>query len=142
MERRQFLGLFGVGALASSLPVVLAACYPKQSTAPTSEASPGADGFLEVGTVAELDQEGSILNKEFELIVVRNPEDNSLVALNPECPHQGCTVNWDKSTQNLVCPCHGSKFAADGGVVKEPATKPLANYVVKEENGSIFVKVA
>ncbi len=142
MERRQFLGLFGVGALASSLPAVLAACSPEQSTAPTPEASPGADGFLEVGTVAELDQEGSILNKEFELIVVRNPEDNSLIALNPECTHQGCTVAWDKSAQNLACPCHGSKFAADGGVVNGSAKKPLANYVVKEENGSIFVKVA
>ncbi len=151
MNRREFLGWVGVGGLATYLPVAIAACSPEpRGTSPTTEPTPPpapapvprADGFLDVGTVEQLNQDGQILNKKFDLIVVRNPEDNSLVALNPACPHQGCTVTWNSSNQNLVCPCHGSTFAVDGQVTKGPATEPLANYVIKEENGSIFVKVA
>ena len=151
MNRRKFLGWVGVGGLATYLPVAIAACSPEQSgsppiTEPTSTAppvpTPGADGFLDVGTVEQLNQDGRILNKKLELIVVRNPEDDSLVALNPSCPHQGCTVDWDGENKNLACPCHGSTFAADGELIKGPAKESLANYVIKEENDSIFVKVA
>jgi len=37
MERRQFMGLFGIGMFATSLPVILAACSPKVATPPTDE---------------------------------------------------------------------------------------------------------
>ncbi|MBD1808302.1 hypothetical protein H6F98_23020 [Microcoleus sp. FACHB-SPT15] len=51
MNRREFITWVGVGGIASSLPVALAACSPK-STESESPASPSRpDGFQSVGTI-------------------------------------------------------------------------------------------
>ena len=148
MNRREFISWVGVGAIASSLPLAIAACAPEQSTStPDENASPPADkgiredGFLAVGTVAALDAEKSILDKKADVIVVRDPGSNNLAAFSPICTHTGCTVDWDADASEFACPCHGSKFAADGKVTSGPAKKPLDSYDIKEEEGSILVKV-
>jgi cytochrome b6-f complex iron-sulfur subunit len=41
------------------------------------------------------------------------------------CTHQGCLTSL--SSQQFFCPCHGSKFSADGSVVQGPADKSLAS---------------
>ena len=148
MNRREFMSWVGEGAIASSLPVAIAACAPEQSTPSTDgDPSPAADkavredGFLAVGTVAALDAEKSILDKKADVIVVRDPDSNNLAAFSPICTHTGCTVDWDADAKEFVCPCHGSKFAADGKVTSGPAKKPLESHDIKEEEGSILVKV-
>ena len=40
------------------------------------------------------------------------------------------------------CPCHGSKFGADGSLQVGPSTKPLENFETKQEGDLILVKVA
>ncbi|MBK8137200.1 MAG: Rieske (2Fe-2S) protein [Anaerolineae bacterium] len=44
-------------------------------------------------------------------------------ALSLVCPHLGCTVN--DTDEGLVCPCHGSRFDAQGAVLRAPAREPL-----------------
>jgi Rieske Fe-S protein len=44
-------------------------------------------------------------------------------ALAAICTHLGCIVA--AGTDGFDCPCHGSKFAHDGRVVKGPAPSPL-----------------
>ena len=44
-------------------------------------------------------------------------------ALSLVCPHLGCTVN--DTPEGLVCPCHGSRFDAQGAVLRAPAREPL-----------------
>ncbi|MFJ3926019.1 FAD-dependent oxidoreductase [Streptomyces sp. NPDC090022] len=43
----------------------------------------------------------------------------------PRCTHMGCELGFDESEQIWECPCHGSRFAADGTVLHGPATAPL-----------------
>lgn len=149
MNRLTFLKWMGVGILAGNMPVILAACGQKSDPNSTNETtkidtSPREDGFQALGTVEQLQKEGSILDKKSaakSVLIFRNPENNEIAAINPLCTHQGCTVEFKGEAQEFYCPCHGSKFALDGTVTNPPATKPLENFEVKQEENLILVKV-
>jgi nitrite reductase/ring-hydroxylating ferredoxin subunit len=49
----------------------------------------------------------------------------SLSLLSPECPHLYCEVVWNADEKVWDCPCHGSRFAPDGRVMRGPATESL-----------------
>ena len=140
MSRRAFLTWVGVGGLASSLPMALAACSPE--TKQTEAAA--TNEFQSVGSVAELDKTGFLLNKKSpvgSVLVVRTPE-KKLIAVNPTCTHAGCTVAWVGSAEKFACPCHQAEFGVDGKVLKGPATKPLKTYQAKLKGTSVLVKQA
>lgn len=51
--------------------------------------------------------------------------DGALSSVSPVCTHLGCHVAWNTAEQSWDCPCHGSRFAADGTVVQGPANRDL-----------------
>lgn len=138
MERREFLGWVGVGCVASSLPVAIASCS-RQTPTPTPSSE-----FTPVGTVSQLKAEGELLDKESSvgrILMVQNPEDpEQILAVNPTCTHDGCTVKWESENSKFICPCHDAEFSPNGEVLKQPAEEPLATYTVKVEGDSILAK--
>jgi cytochrome b6-f complex iron-sulfur subunit len=162
MNRREFMGWVGIGCMATSLPVAIAACADNTSNDPgngndlTSATSPGSGsepdatapasgGFNKIATVTELDEAGSVLNLEgyVPVIVVRDPDTNAIAAYDPTCPHQQCKVSWQPGEKAMVCPCHDSKFAAsDGAVLAGPATEPLQPLEFQESDGDILVNLS
>lgn len=50
-------------------------------------------------------------------------DNQGFKALSLVCPHLGCTVNV--TDEGFACPCHGSRFLADGSLRKGPASRPL-----------------
>lgn len=50
-------------------------------------------------------------------------DEQGLFALSAVCTHLGCTVA--RNGQELACPCHGSRFTANGRNLSGPATRPL-----------------
>ncbi|MEO0374065.1 MAG: Rieske 2Fe-2S domain-containing protein [Cyanobacteria bacterium P01_A01_bin.17] len=156
MDRRTFMSWVGLGFVATSLPVAIAACSSDTAESPTADAPadapppppPGApareDGFVEVGTVADLDANGAIADKDFSagpLSVFRDPANSeALIAVNATCAHQGCVADWSKDAGLLICPCHGSKFNPDGSIDTGPVEKPLDVFEVKIDGEAVLVK--
>ena len=44
----------------------------------------------------------------------------------PRCAHLGCALVWNPEEQSWDCPCHGSRFEADGTLLDGPAQTDLA----------------
>ena len=145
MQRREFINWAGIGFLASYFPLALAACSAQNNqnnnAAETNSTTTDTGKFLSLGTAQQLKEAGFLLNKKSNIIVVRD-ESLGLVAVNSLCPHRQCTVEWRKDNKDLFCPCHDSKFALDGKVIKGPANRPLGVYEVQEQDGEILVKVS
>ncbi|MBE9076576.1 ubiquinol-cytochrome c reductase iron-sulfur subunit [Romeria aff. gracilis LEGE 07310] len=159
MQRREFINWVGAGFMATSLPIAIAACTPKESPSETtseteapaeSESSTPKvddsireDGFAALGTVAELDANGSLAQKGFiagPVVVIRDPANpEGIVALNSMCTHQGCGVEWQEGL--FACPCHGSKFNPDGTVAEGPAAEPLGSYEAQIDGDLVLIKV-
>lgn len=83
-------------------------------------------------------------------------EGRSYYAISAACTHLGCTVKYaalakpkeieiggEKKTINweFHCPCHGSKFYADGTNYAGPAPKPLAWHKIElaPDDGQLIV---
>lgn len=39
------------------------------------------------------------------------------------CPHLGCKLEWNEEEQTWDCPCHGSRFDANGELLDNPSIK-------------------
>ena len=127
-SRREFLCL-GVAGVVS----VCGGCGGSGARRPSVAAKPvGGKLSLSKEESAPLLEPGSSLLVQPEgvrdkILVVNH--DGSLSALSAVCTHMGCTVNYNKETGRIHCPCHGSEFALDGGRTKGPAKRALKRYV-------------
>ncbi|MFV2073307.1 MAG: ubiquinol-cytochrome c reductase iron-sulfur subunit [Thermoanaerobaculales bacterium] len=61
--------------------------------------------------------------EEIRVFVLRN--GNAFRTMSAICTHLGCTVNRVGGGEGYLCPCHGSRFDANGLVIKGPAPRPL-----------------
>jgi len=61
-------------------------------------------------------------------------------AFSAVCTHAGCTVGFDQSAKEFVCPCHGSIYnALTGAVIQGPAPLPLPAIGVRlDTNGTLY----
>jgi Rieske Fe-S protein len=66
-----------------------------------------------------------VISLEGEDLAVSRNTEGKLHAVKAACTHMGCVVEWNKAESSWDCPCHGSRFAADGRVLHGPAVKPL-----------------
>jgi thiosulfate dehydrogenase [quinone] large subunit len=65
---------------------------------------------------------------------------DEFVAFSAICTHAGCTVGFDQSATEFVCPCHGSIYnALTGAVIQGPAPLPLPPIgVTLASNGTLY----
>ena len=69
--------------------------------------------------------EGTIARVGPKQVAAYRDDDGELHVLSARCTHLGCIVGWNPADRAWECPCHGSRFAADGTLVQGPATADL-----------------
>jgi glycine/D-amino acid oxidase-like deaminating enzyme/nitrite reductase/ring-hydroxylating ferredoxin subunit len=69
--------------------------------------------------------EGTIARVGAKQVAAYRDDDGELHVLSARCTHLGCIVGWNPADRAWECPCHGSRFAADGTLVQGPATADL-----------------
>lgn len=99
--------------------------------------SPIQDGVIRVPFV-ELAPDGFVqVDLGKDAFLLQRGSNGELSAVTLTCSHQGCAVS--KRRDELVCPCHGSRFDLHGAVRNAPATKPLTSYHVEVEGSAALV---
>lgn len=123
--RRRFLsdGAMGLAALAALAPLTSCATGMVHSVTP----SPEGRIRLSLTAMPELTAIGGVATvhvsgEEAPIFVIRTG-DREYLALSSVCTHRGCTV--EATTNGFACPCHGSRYARGGEVVRGPAARSL-----------------
>ena len=70
-------------------------------------------------------------------IAAKNKLDK--IGIVDNCTHLGCTFPWNPQDNQFQCPCHGSRYAADGSVVRGPAPLPLKLVRVNVKENTIWI---
>ena len=68
--------------------------------------------------------EGALVGRIRKTAVYRD-DDGALHAMSPVCGHLWCIVDWNPAERTWDCPCHGSRYAADGRAIEGPTTNDL-----------------
>jgi glycine/D-amino acid oxidase-like deaminating enzyme/nitrite reductase/ring-hydroxylating ferredoxin subunit len=69
--------------------------------------------------------EGALVGDGVAQVAVFRDEKGEMHRVSAACSHVGCTVHFNSFERCWDCPCHGSHFDIDGGVLNAPATAPL-----------------
>jgi thiosulfate dehydrogenase [quinone] large subunit len=66
---------------------------------------------------------------------------SGVYAYSAVCTHQGCTVEFDKNSKHLICPCHGAEFdpANSAKVLAGPTSTPLPKVKILVKGDEIFL---
>jgi nitrite reductase/ring-hydroxylating ferredoxin subunit len=87
--------------------------------------------WLTAGEVNSLDEiapgSGAVLRRGLTKIAVFRDEAGKTTELSAVCPHLKCIVQWNPAEATWDCPCHGSRFQADGTLLNGPANSDLSS---------------
>lgn len=70
-------------------------------------------------------EEGAIVKVGGHKAGIYRDAGGALRAVSAACTHMGCALGWNGVDRSWDCPCHGSRFAADGRVLHGPAVRGL-----------------
>jgi thiosulfate dehydrogenase (quinone) large subunit len=159
MARRDFLwGIVAGGAGVIGLGRVWGLLHPADQTAPPSSlpasqptTAPSSSSGTPGTSSAIAQASGVPTNSAVSFTIPSNGDPGVLVhtsggqfvAFDATCTHAGCPVQYDPSSQYLLCPCHGAAFdpAHGAAVVQGPAEAPLTSVAitVNTTTGAIFL---
>lgn len=100
--------------------------------------------FVKVASTNDLSPGDLMLvDLDGERVVLANA-GGQIYALAELCTHAECPLSeGDLDGEELVCPCHGSRFdVKNGEVLSLPANEPLAVYNVKVEGSDVLIAPA
>ena len=135
MKRRDFLSNTGIALGVGVIAQTLEGCS-KSSVVP-SQPTTGLTIDLSSPSNSSLKSTGGFILTKGIYVICTAP--STYIALSSICTHQGCTVNFNSSSNKFSCPCHGGMFDISGKVLVGPPTSPLPKYSVVLDGNSLTV---
>ena len=154
-ERRGFIGKITGGLVAilalfpfaSGLPALLDPIRRKSGSAKWMSIAPFKslpdDGLPSRFPVIANRQDAwtTYPKKKIGYVFVAKEISGKTKAYSASCPHVGCLVDFDKSTEGFRCPCHNASFAKNGVRTgpENPSPRDLDPLETKVEKGEVWV---
>ena len=152
ITRRDFflkvsLGLAGIGALATAVPIVSALIAPllekqNQQWRTVGKLNDFQTGTTNLVTFINADPKPYAGVTAKSAAWLRRTDQNDFIAFAANCTHLGCPVRWEKDAHLFMCPCHGGVYYENGNVAAGPPPKPLTRYEVRVYNNEVQLKTA
>jgi len=131
LPRRDFLGLSALWSAGAALAFAMVGMLrlPKAAVLPSPakrfrvtlpESLAEGEPFVPAGRSVALFRKGE-----------------GVFAISTVCTHLGCIVK--PTATGFDCPCHGSRFAPDGSVIRGPAPRPLPWLAVRRTGEGVYV---
>ncbi|OGV70604.1 MAG: hypothetical protein A3K19_06495 [Lentisphaerae bacterium RIFOXYB12_FULL_65_16] len=135
ISRRDFLGLAGLWTAGAAILGSLVA----MARLPVPRVLPEASTRFRAGSPLAFPAGTTTLLPERQVRIVST--DRGIAAMSLVCTHLGCIVG--EAPNGFACPCHGSKFDAQGRVIGGPAPRPLRwLHVSQAADGALVVDTA
>ncbi len=151
IRRRSFFGALlaigtaGMGAFLAA-PVLRYVLYPLYAK------SSGSD-WSDVGKVDDFPVTASPIRKTItfaqrdgwrevvsaQSVYVNRLADDQFEVLSAICPHLGCSVSWQQSQDEFVCPCHGGRFGPRGRHISGPPPRGMDSLPTRVQDGKLQV---
>ncbi len=119
-QRRDFLGMAAIGSAIAALGTAVLGAI----RLPMPSLFPESNPRIKLGPAGKFRATEVTALPENRLWIFSDAE--GLYALSSVCTHLGCVVNRNEDG-TYHCPCHGSRFDAQGQVQGGPAPRPLAH---------------
>lgn len=131
VPRRDFLGLSSLWAMSAALLFALFGML----RLPKAAVLPSPSKKFRVTLPDTLAAGEPYVPPGRQVAIFRDAE--GIHAVSTVCTHLGCVVK--PNPEGFECPCHGSRFARDGGVTKGPAPRALPWLQVSSKGGVLIV---
>jgi len=132
ISRRDFLKLARNGFLYLSGALTLGGLLRFLSF----QTEPAPQTEFDLGLAADYPLNSQTLLPNIPAVLLHT--ENGFSAMSLICTHLGCTV--EQKTDGFDCPCHGSRYDANGKVLKGPATQALRTLRVETaDNGHLIL---
>lgn len=133
LSRRGFLTWLVPGSLVATVALVVDQVLRFLSFQPLN----GEPTFVAVGQSKDYPPGSLTYVREARAYVGR--DTGGLYALDAVCPHLGCLVEPGRQ-DGFTCPCHGSRFDAEGQARTGPATGALRYlYLWRDDDGQLLI---
>lgn len=124
VSRREFLGR---ASASFAVGIVAAGCGDGVISGVTTRRSPGElpgeTVMIVVANFPGLAATGGLV-KVSDYFAAKRTGVDAFDAFSMVCTHEGCLTEI-RNAERFECPCHLSRFAADGSVINGPAQRPL-----------------